>query len=306
MSKDTLFFRKAKLVLRTLPLLYDEKEFALHGGTAINFFVRDMPRLSVDIDLIFLPVTDLQTAEGRISAMLSRLSDRLQSHQMGGRSIDVKTGGDPEALRVITIREGDAVIKVEPNFFLRGSIFPPEQRGLCRAAQTALELDVEANVLSVPELYGGKICAAFDRQHPRDLFDIKLLLDHEGITDEIRKCFIVHLISHHRFMADLLDPSFIDLEDLYRSEFRGMTEGVLLEDLEKTRQIMLGTIRKGMTDKEREFILSIKKGSPDWDLIELEGVDRLPGVNARLNRISKMDNKKRKEAIKKLEECLKL
>jgi hypothetical protein len=165
---------------------------------------------------------------------------------------------------------------------------------------------VEANVLSVPELYGGKICAALDRQHPRDLFDIRLLLENEGITDEIRKCFIVHLISHHRFMADLLDPDFIDLEGLYRSEFRGMTEGVLLEDLEKARQTMLRAIRTGMTDKEREFIFSIKKGNPDWSLIELEGVDRLPAVNARLNRISKMDSKVHKEAIKKLEECLKL
>jgi hypothetical protein len=43
-------------LIRVLPSIAEEACFALKGGTAINLFVRDMPRLSVDIDLTYLPV----------------------------------------------------------------------------------------------------------------------------------------------------------------------------------------------------------------------------------------------------------
>lgn len=79
MDKDSVFFRQAELLLRTLPLLHEETDFAAKGGTAINFFVRNMPRLSVDIDLTFIPITDRVTAHDRISATLLRLSKRLRS-----------------------------------------------------------------------------------------------------------------------------------------------------------------------------------------------------------------------------------
>ncbi len=64
-----------------------------------------------------------------------------------------------------------------------------------------------------------EICAALDRQHPRDLFDVKLLLDNEGITDKIRTAFIVYLISHNRPMNELLNPTFQDISHQYTSEF---------------------------------------------------------------------------------------
>jgi predicted nucleotidyltransferase component of viral defense system len=52
--RDTVFFKQAELLLRILPLIHKEEVFALKGGTAINFFVQDLPRLSVDIDLTYL------------------------------------------------------------------------------------------------------------------------------------------------------------------------------------------------------------------------------------------------------------
>jgi hypothetical protein len=53
---DIVFFRQAELLLRIIPLIDREASFALKGGTAINFFVRDLPRISVDIDLVYLPI----------------------------------------------------------------------------------------------------------------------------------------------------------------------------------------------------------------------------------------------------------
>jgi predicted nucleotidyltransferase component of viral defense system len=301
-SKDSVYFRKARLVLKTLPFLDNEKNFALHGGTAINFFVRDMPRFSVDIDLTFLPVTDRETADGEISAMLLRLRERLRKTRMTATIM-----GDERAPRGIVVEEDGITIKVEGNFVFTGSLFPTEPRKLCSAAQSALEMYVEANVLSMRELYGSKICAAIDRQHPRDLFDVKLLLEGEGLTDEIRKSFIVYLVSHERLMSEILDPNFVDLEKSFKSEFNGMTlMSVYLEELQTARQNMLRTLRKGMTEKERSFLLSIKKKQPDWNLIEPDGVCNLPAVKARLKRIEGMGEKEHEQATEKLVDCLKL
>jgi predicted nucleotidyltransferase component of viral defense system len=62
---STRFKTQADLLLRVIPHIEKEKLFALKGGTAINLFVRDMPRLSVDIDLTYLPFDDRKTAVSR-------------------------------------------------------------------------------------------------------------------------------------------------------------------------------------------------------------------------------------------------
>jgi hypothetical protein len=79
---------------------------------------------------------------------------------------------------------------------------------------------------------------------------------------------------------------------------------VSLEELEVTRTKLVKTIRESLNDKERQFILSVKKGYPSWDLFELGGIERLPAVRWKLYNISKMDKKKHKLAIHKLEKCL--
>ena len=304
MDRDSVFFRQADLLLRTLPLLHEEADFALKGRTAINFFVRNMPRLSVDIDLTFLPITDRATAHDRISAMLLRLSKRLQSR---GTRVVLKKPGKPEFVRALIVTKEGVSIKIEPNFIIRGSLYNVETREICQAAQETFELGGEAQILSVPDLYGGKICAALDRQHPRDLFDIKLLLENEGLTDAIRKSFIVHLVSHDRPMAELLNPNFADLKKAFTADFEGMTLiKVSPEELEEARARLVKAIREDMTDKERRFILSVKKGDPDWELIKLEGVDRLPAVQWKLLNIRKMDKDRHRQALQRLEACLRV
>ena len=79
------------------------------------------------------------------------------------------------------------MIKIEPNFVLRGAIFACEEKELCEKAQDQFLKFMRIKTLSIGDLYGGKICAALDRYHPRDLFDMKLLLDSQGLTDPIRQ-----------------------------------------------------------------------------------------------------------------------
>ena len=72
------FFRQADLLVQVIPFVNTEACFALKGGTAINFFVRNFPRLSVDIDLVYLPVEDRPTTLRGIDAALQRIAVKIR------------------------------------------------------------------------------------------------------------------------------------------------------------------------------------------------------------------------------------
>lgn len=122
--KDTVFFRQAELLLRILPLIYKEDVFALKGGTAINFFVRDLPRLSVDIDLAYLPVNDRDSALNEIRNSLLLISEGIRRRMPGTGIIQKRIHGTDVVSGLVVDREG-VTIKIEPNLVLRGSVHPP-------------------------------------------------------------------------------------------------------------------------------------------------------------------------------------
>jgi len=160
-------------------------------------------------------------------------------------------------------------------------------------------------MISTADLYAGKICAALDRQHPRDLFDIKLLFDHEGITTAIRQAFVVYLTSSSRPMSELLSPHELDVEDIYNKEFVGMTEiDVSYDILYTTRKRLIKTIRESLSTDERHFLISIKSGDPQWGLIPIPGISKLPGIRWKVMNVLKMDKKSQSAALKKLKNVL--
>lgn len=147
---------------------------------------------------------------------------------------------------------------------LRGSVFSPEERDLSEQAEMLFEVSAAASTLALADLYGGKLCAALDRQHPRDLFDVKILVENEGITDEIRTAFVIYLASHDRPMSELLDPNRNDLRPLFDQEFAGMAaEDVEYDELVAVRERLVGTIKRALIENEKKFLLSIKQGQPD-------------------------------------------
>jgi predicted nucleotidyltransferase component of viral defense system len=302
--KDTVFFKQAELLLRILPLIYKQDVFALKGGTAINFFVRDLPRLSVDIDLTYLPVNDRNSALNEIRSMLLLISEGIKKRIPGTRIIPKRIHGTDNIRGLVVEREG-ITIKIEPNLVLRGSVYPPEIKMLSKKAQDLFELSLQSRVLSPYDLYAGKICAALDRQHPRDLFDIHLFLKSEGLKTEIRKAFVVYLVSHPRPMFEILSPQPIDMKDVFEKEFKGMiAESITFEALETARNELVEILREELTSNERRFIVSVKQGKPNWDLIELKGIKDLPAVKWKLLNISRMDPVKNQKAVHKLRDYL--
>jgi hypothetical protein len=218
--------------------------------------------------------------------------------------IEKKKYGDNLVSKLFVTRK-NAMVKIEPNLIIRGNTYEADERDISNKAEEIFEKFVTVKAMSFAELYGSKICAALDRQHPRDLFDIKLLLENEGITEEIRKAFIVYLISSNRPMAELLSPNYLDIKPVFEKEFTGMTlEEVKLEDLIKTRVNLVKSINKLLTGKEREFILSFKKGEPKWELLGLENIKELPAIRWKLQNINKMTAVKHKKAFSKLKKVL--
>ena len=180
-------------------------------------------------------------------------------------------------------------------------MFPTETRTLCQKAQDLFELSIEARTLSFEDLFGGKACAALDRQHPRDLFDIDRLFKNEGFPEKVRKAFIVYLISHSRPMIEILNPNWGDLRPVFEKEFQGMVgESVTIEELRSAGEQLVSRLQREMTQEEREFIVSVKEGKPEWNLLGVPGIENLPGVRWKLQNISRMTPAKHQEALQKL------
>ena len=301
---DNIYQRQAGLLLRILPYVLQEEVFALKGGTAINFFWRDYPRLSVDIDLVYVKVLEREKS-------LRDISDHLASIETTIRRIypDIRTDQKREArskqIYGLIVRVRDATVKIEASKVIRGTVYPTERKKLCKKAEEIFELSLTATTSSFEDLYGGKICAALDRQHPRDLFDIKLLFDNEGITDGIRKAFIVYLLSHDRPMVEILNPGLKDISQVFQQEFSGMTlEKMELTDLLGIRSKLIEEIKKSLKEDEIKFILSFKNKKPEWELLGLKGIEDLPAVKWKLINLNKMKPDKHKQAYEKLEEYL--
>jgi Nucleotidyl transferase AbiEii toxin, Type IV TA system len=148
--KDSPYFKQAQLMLKTIPHVAAESCFALKGGTAINLFVRDMPRLSVDIDLTYLPVDDPRdSALKKMSDALGRIANAIKK-AIAGTSVQETRAHSPDRLTRLTVSMGPTRMKIEPNEVIRGAVYPVEERELTRRAEDLFELSVAAQTLSWP------------------------------------------------------------------------------------------------------------------------------------------------------------
>lgn len=301
MDRNSPYFKQVQLLVRMLPHIAEEYCFALKGGTAINLFVRDLPRLSVDIDLAYLPVESREESLENIRAALQRIADNIKTH-LPNCTVQ-QPSQDSDSLRML-VAQDNASIKVELSPVLRGSVYPPVEMTVTESVEESFGF-ASMQVLDLADLYGGKICAALDRQHPRDLFDIKLLLENEGIDERMRKAFLVYLISHNRPMNELLNPNWQSIDALYANEFASMTtQPVDTEALLAAGQQLIGQLLSELTNDEKRFLLSFKSLEPDWALLGLDGVQDLPAVKWKLLNLEKMPKAKHRHAIEKLQHVL--
>ncbi|MDP2140583.1 MAG: nucleotidyl transferase AbiEii/AbiGii toxin family protein [Gammaproteobacteria bacterium] len=279
---NQIYLDTARLLTQVAPLVFADDTFALKGGTAINLFIRDMPRLSVDLDLVFPDHTlSREDALARINDAIRQSAERLNKRGFQTH-IPVADAGETKLL----VRRDRIQVKIETNFVMRGTVQPVRRASLTSAARNALMADLEIPVVSLEDVYGGKLCAAMDRQHPRDLFDVMQLFAHEGITPGIRRAFVVYLASSNRPIHEVLFPQLRDVRYDFEHNFQGMTtEPVSLDDLLAARERMVRELHQGLDDNERRFLLSLVSGSPDWSLLGIDHLEHLPGIRWKLHNL---------------------
>ena len=302
MDRRNPFYRQAALVVRVLPHVARREEFALKGGTAINLFLRDLPRLSVDIDLTYLPLTPREEALPAIRQGLDAIATDLRA-TIPGIGVQATDPSATDALQLTLALDG-CRIKIEVSPVARGTVWPTEMREVVATVEESLGYS-ENRLLSFNDVYAGKMCAALDRQHPRDLFDIALLLENEGIGRDLLKTFLVYLIGHNRPIAELLAPRRRDIAGLYDGEFREMArEPVPLQTLLDARERLVAAIHALLTEVDRAFLLSVKGRKPDWSLIDLPGIADLPAVRWKLVNLDRMSEAKHAAALDRLRQVL--
>lgn len=287
MARET-YEAQVALLVRILPHVAKEDVFALKGGTAINLFYRDLPRLSVDIDLTYLPVKDRIDSLSEINNAMDRIAGAIEGGIVGAKTQRIKGGGGG-ATRLLA-RMGGVEIKIETSPVTRGVVHEPETLSVSEAVEDEFGY-AEMQVVSFEDLFGGKLNAAVDRQHPRDLYDVKLLYDNEGLTDDLFRTFLIYLASSSRPAHELLNPNLIDLDKPYTQEFEGMTRAsVSLEELLNTRKRLIADIQSRFDENTKRFLLSLHDGIPDFDAIDRPRAAALPAIRWKLINLKKLKN----------------
>lgn len=302
LSSNNPYFPQVELLVRVLPHVAAEECLALKGGTAINLFVRDMPRLSIDLDLVYASVNERAIALREIDGALARIKAAIKRAMRDVRVVE--SASEAGSATTLYVSRGRIEIKVEVNFVLRGTVYPGEVRDLVPRAEQAFG-SATIRCVSFEDLYAGKLVATLDRQHPRDLFDARILLESEGINDRLFTAFMVYLVSHNRTFAEILDPPRKDIGDIYEKGFRSMAlQPIPLHDLLEAREALIRTIHAHIGDNERALLLSVKRLEPDWSLLPVPHAAQLPGVRWKLRNLENMDPSKRRAAIANLERVL--
>lgn len=295
---DKVYKSQVKLLLDVLPEVAKEDCFAMHGGTAINLFVRDMPRLSVDIDLTYIPIKGRTESINEVNNALIRIKESI---------IVVKPKATilhKEDVCKLLIADNGAQIKIEVNMVGRGVFGETYTAQLCDRAQEQFDVFCSMPLVSMQQLYGGKLCAALDRQHPRDLFDVRLLLDNEGFTDDIKKGFVLALVSSNRPTHEILNPRFQDQRITHKNQFIGMTEiDFPYSSYEATRLELVNTIRSSLTDTDKSFLLSVNRADPDWSIYNFQN---FPAVKWKLSNLATFIDIRQQDHTKQYQELQKI
>lgn len=299
---DSKYLEQVSTLIDIIPLISNDSRFAIKGGTAINLFLFNMPRLSVDIDLCYLPLTPREQALNDIKDFIKNLAQKVTF--LGFKTREKQSAvGYESTLFILTKR---IEVKVEINLVVRGSVYKPVTRSLVAEAKKVFKRDVDMLCLANDDLFAGKICAALDRQHPRDFFDLYMFFNQFTYTQELHQAFIVYLLSCKRPISELIYPNPTDLKPTYKAQFEGMTsEDIDCQTLENTRTKIFTLITAAFTDQEKEFLISFKRGEPKWDLFPVQNAQNFPSVKWKLHNIRTMTAIKREKALALLEKKLK-
>jgi hypothetical protein len=281
MTLNDEYKEQVRLLLKIVPIISEMDCFAIHGGTAINLFIQNLPRYSVDIDVTYLPVGARDESLMAIKKCLSNVKEKI-------KTIIPNIVFQEKPNKLICIHQ-NTFVKIEVNDVKRGVIANTVVLPLCKAAQDAFSVFCEAKIVPLSQLYGGKISAALDRQHPRDLFDVKYMLEYIKSFDEIKQGFMFCLLGGDRPIVESLFPNLIDQRNALNNQFAGMTTVPFsYKEYEKTRLILIDYVNKNLNNRDKTFLISFEEGDPLWDESDYSEFKDFPSIRWKLLNINKL------------------
>lgn len=276
---NNLYKEQVRLLVRILPVIYRNEDFAIHGGTAINLFVKDLPRYSVDIDLTYIPLGQRDKSLEEIDEKLATINYQIQRSVPG---IHIRVV--PNKL-LCTI--GRSNVKIEVNVIKRGIIGPTIEMPLCNKAQEEFGMFCKGRIVPLEQLYGGKIAAALNRQHPRDLFDYNYM--EKDNIDWVKRGFIFALLGSDKPFLESLSPNIIDQQDALENQFRGMTDiSFTYENYKNAREQLITSINSILSDEDKSFLVSFEDANPHWDKSVYSDFRHFPSVQWKLLNINNL------------------
>jgi predicted nucleotidyltransferase component of viral defense system len=293
---NELYKRQVALLIRIMPLTYTIGDFAIHGGTAINLFHKNMPRYSVDIDITYIPIKAREESLREINRHLITLKQMIE------KTIpNIRITHKPDVWKLLCSKDGTSV-KIEVNGTKRGLIGSIEEKALCTKAQSEFNMDCIARTVSFTQLYGGKVSAALSRQHPRDLFDCKYMpLDS---IEQVKYGLLFCLLGSDKPIIESLQPNPIDQREALENQFQGMTDIPFThEDYKSTRKQLIASVNSILTDKDKAFLISFEEGSPQWNNSEYDEFKDFPSIQWKLLNINKLKTNnlvKHKQEVERL------
>lgn len=293
---NDIYKRQVALLIRIMPSVYRIKDFAVHGGTAINLFHKNMPRYSVDIDLTYIPIQDREESLKAINNHLATLKGYIERSIPG-----IKIVPKFDVCKLQCTLNG-ATVKIEVNGTKRGIIGNVEDKMLCEKAKQEFSMTCKARTVSYSQLYGGKIAAALSRQHPRDLFDCKYM--ELPTFDTVKDGLMLCLLGSDKPIIESLQPHRIDQSEALEKQFKGMSDvDFNYTDYEEARANLITQVNAALTDTDKNFILSFEDGNPDWSICSAGDLSSYPSVKWKLQNIEKLKKsnpQKHQQVIDKL------
>jgi len=276
---NNLYKEQVRLLLRILPVIYREEDFAVHGGTAINLFIKNLPRYSVDVDLTYIPLGPRDKSLAEIDKKLAAISQQLQ------RAVpDINIRPVPNKL-LCTL--GRSTVKIEVNGIKRGIIGTTIEMPLCNKAQAEFGMYCKARIVPVEQLYGGKIAAALSRQHPRDLFDYNYMEPDK--IDNLKRGFMFALLGSDKPFIESLAPHAINQQEALENQFRGMTDiPFTYENYESARKHLITFINSILSEEDKMFLISFEEGDPQWKKSAYSDFVDFPSVQWKLLNVNKL------------------
>ncbi|MBN2770971.1 MAG: nucleotidyl transferase AbiEii/AbiGii toxin family protein [Spirochaetes bacterium] len=276
---NNLYKEQVRLLLRILPVIYREEDFAVHGGTAINLFVKNLPRYSVDVDLTYIPLGPREESLAGIDKKLAAISQQLQRAVPG---INIR----PVPNKLLCTL-GRSTVKIEVNGIKRGIIGSTIEMPLCDKAQEEFGMYCKARIVPLEQLYGGKIAAALSRQHPRDLFDYNYMEPDK--IDRLKRGFMFTLLGSDKPFLESLSPNPINQQEALENQFRGMTDiPFTYENYESARKHLIAFINSMLNEKDKVLLVSFEEGNPQWDKSGYSDFMGFPSVQWKLLNVNKL------------------